>query len=50
MYKCQYCSNVQNTIVCTPIHKTSAHHPPQSFLTVKVSDASYDSKRRSYDD
>ena len=50
MYKCQYSSNVQNTIVCTPIHKTSAHHPPQPFLTLKMSYASYNSKRRSYDD
>ena len=50
MYKCQYCSNVQNTIICTSAHKTSAHHPPQPFLTVKVSYTSYDSKRRSYDD
>ena len=35
MYKCQYSSNVQNTIVCTPIHKTSAHHPRPPFLTVR---------------
>ena len=50
MYKCQYPSNVQNTIICTPIHKTSAHHPHPPFLTVKVSYASYDSKRQLYDD
>ena len=32
------------TIVCTPIHKTNAHHPCPPFLTMKVSSASYDSR------
>ena len=36
------------TIVCTPIHKTNAHHPRQPFLNVKVVSASYDNKRHSY--
>ena len=31
-------------IVCTPIHKTNAHHPCPPFLTMKVSSASYDSR------
>ena len=31
------------------MQKTSAHHPRPLFLTVNVSYASYDSKRRSYD-
>ena len=38
------------TIICTPTHKTNAHHPLAPFLTVNVCCTSYDCKTRLYDD